>query len=64
MAVKLRRIRLESDRALIRIHRSLEVPKPFLRCAEILMGLRGLRAKLCGTPEAINRLLNPAFGQV
>jgi hypothetical protein len=64
VAVKLRRIRLESDRALIGIRRRLEVPEPFQCLAEMVVGLCGLGAKLHDSPETVNRRLNLALGKV
>jgi hypothetical protein len=50
VAEKLGRIRLEGDCTLIGARSGLEVPQPFLRLAEILVGLGRVGAKLHDTP--------------
>ena len=64
VAVKLQRIGIESDRALVGIRRPLEVPAPLQCCAEILVGFRGLGPKLHHSPEGINRRLNLTLGKI
>src|SRR5271157_1352463 len=64
VAIKVRSTRLESDCTLVGIRGSLEVPKPFLRFAEMLVGFCGRGAKLHNLPETTNRELNLALGKV